>query len=279
MRSGRPSWPVTSCWRSTSTAWPPSNARTARSGGSRVPPGDWIMRWHRDGDVVYVDGEFPSVRARAFADGAERWRYEAEDADYATWFAIDDDRMYVQERGDAITALDTADGSVAWRRSLPVPDDRHVDNFLAAKAPGSDLLYLLTREDDILALDATDGSRQWRADATVDNDGPRNRFVHLGSGLYLLVWDYEDRKPQRTVVHRLDGGDGGPRWSQGVDDDVATLSLPAEDYLLANARHSVLALDPQTGEHRWPQSVREDLAGAPYEVVDGRGHHTRSSTA
>jgi outer membrane protein assembly factor BamB len=210
-----------------------------------------------DGGRVYAAYEGGALHAFDAGSGDRVWSV-VHDADGAR-VCTDGDRVYL--RADDLLALDSADGSLLWRRS---PDGeqtrspRMAGNGSPVVAEGS-----LLRSDDgsLMALDPATGDERWRV---AFDDVPTVPAAADGLVVVVTQWDASpdfipEPMPSGTV-HALDADTGTVRWE--TDLDGGPVGAPAVGDGRVHVAHAdnpsasmdgfgLTTLDAATGGERW----------------------------
>ncbi|MPY64213.1 serine/threonine-protein kinase [Streptomyces spongiae] len=148
-----------------------------------------------------------------------------------------------------VSALDPADGSVLWRRSLGTGDVA-----LPPVVSGGLVLVLADASRRLEALDPASGRTRWKQDVSAYNE-PR-----FAGGMVLL-------SSADGTVTALDGASGTRKWRHPIPghseafftsfagDRLAYMASAADD----GSSTRVTAVDPVTGDVRWDARLKGSL--------------------
>ncbi|MGZ8582090.1 MAG: outer membrane protein assembly factor BamB family protein [Actinomycetota bacterium] len=163
-----------------------------------------------------------------------------------TGVTVDSGAAFVGVNDGTVTAVDLADGSVAWRQEL----EATLVTPLAA-VDGSVLVGLQGDRDTqpvIVALDAGTGEERWRHEPTATSTVVSAVSSADGS-VYAIFAGISE-----TSVVALDLTDGTQRWSRRVNaafDVIAPPVVDAQMVFVTDLIGHTRALDAGTGEQRW----------------------------
>lgn len=146
-----------------------------------------------------------------------------------------------------LSALDPADGTVLWRRTLAgrdAPDGPPV-------AAGG-LVHALTNEGkELIALDPTSGGTRWTLDISA-----YGRVQYAGGMVLLTRTDgtatgVDGASGKQVWSHRI-AGQSAPKFSSFGADGLTYATSKTED----DSHTRVSAVDPQTGDVRWDAQLK-----------------------
>ena len=189
------------------------------------------------------------------ATGTETWQADLGGSVIRS-VAIADGTAYLGVTPGMIVALDTADGTLRWRRRLATEG-----NVLSPSVADGRLYVALggAPTGHLWALDPATGDPLWEYDV------PLSVTVWtpaLSDGRAYVV---------RTdgVVEALDAASGAVAWSVRTPSPVDALPALVDDVLLvAGTGGPVVALDTATGESRWSVAI----AGTPWAPIAADGY-------
>ncbi len=180
-----------------------------------------------------------------------------------------------QDATRIIRCLNTADGSLIWKRSFPSTTYRmHAFNNYASSTPTVDQqnVYLAWTTPDhywVVALDQEKGREVWRRDL-----GPHVSQHGFGTSPILfedLVILANDQDGECFTV-ALDRRTGKIRWKAERRTETAAFSTPCiyqpkggdPQLILTSWAHGIDSLDPRTGKQNWEMAILEyRCAGSP----------------
>lgn len=171
---------------------------------------------------------------------------------------VADGRVYVANEGGKVVALSLDDGKHVWEQDT----DKHLVSG-PSLVDGS--LLVGTRNGELLALSAEDGSKQWSADLPSEVVAP----VAGADGIVVT----------RTVdghVAALDLSNGESVWTiEGTNMPKLTIHGTPSPVIRGDTVYvgldsgRILALDLETGEQRWSQTVAQPAGSSELDrIVD-----------
>ena len=179
-----------------------------------------------------------------------------------TGVTVLDGTAFVGVNDGTVTAIDLAEGTVAWQQPLGAQ--------LATPLAAADGLVFVGLQGDrdtqpvIVALDAATGEERWRHEPLAPS--ALVSAVSVGDGSAFAVFT----GLSETVVVAVDLADGAERWNRRVGGTIDPSAPPVVGdgaiYVTDLAGHT-RALDAATGEERWDfASNTLVLRGAPILV-------------
>lgn len=253
-------------------------------------------------DLIVAD--WSGTVSRIETDGRRRWHYESGDV-IDSRPESDGQRIYLQNWGRKILALDAADGALLWSREFPASTAD--DHRQGAPLFYAGTLYVPSWSGRLYALNPETGRELWqfdagsplRAAATADNDR-----LYLGTGDGSLValslqgeeiWRHQsssallspplvtasgpvviDRNGTLSALDR----DGGIRWQRALD-ELSYYAAPLfadQAVFVATAGGTLWKLDAKTGKTIWKQQgfgpvyATPLIAGSALVVADNAGN-------
>lgn len=216
--------------------------------------------------VVYVS-EVDSVLAMRQSDGATIWNFHP-DSQAVVYPSLDDRALYTGQRGIPIVyALSLTDGHLLWK--VNIGTGWTYPGFVVGTAVAGDTVYVAGRKylaengyigkGVLVALDRRDGRELWRYETPGEHGGLQDAPVVAGNlivasdflGFGVFAYD-------RFALHeiwRTTSRDNGPVTPPVVVGDVV-YSGSEDTYMYA--------IDLQTGNVRWKQSLDGSIAGTGY---------------
>lgn len=166
--------------------------------------------------------------------------------------AYDGNRVYAASYDGKVTALNPADGKVAWRTDLELI-------LSAGPGVGEGLVVVAGYDGALIALDATDGSEKWRRD--ISGESLAKPVVSNGA---VAIYTNDGR------LRVLSAFDGAERWQLIQDLPPLTLRGAATPVVVGSSivagfdNGRLVALEMGDGEQLWeaiitPPSGRSDL--------------------
>jgi outer membrane protein assembly factor BamB len=158
--------------------------------------------------------------------------------------AVADGRVYVANQGGKVVALSLADGKQIWAQDTGKA-------LVSGPTEAAGTLLIGTRNGELLALSAEDGQQQWSAD--------------LPSEMIVPAAGNADTVIARTVdghISALDRASGKRLWTiESGNRPKLTIRGTASPVIHGDTVYigldagKLLAVDLQTGEQRWSQTV------------------------
>nr|WP_245241198.1 PQQ-binding-like beta-propeller repeat protein [Streptomyces spiramenti] len=213
------------------------------SGMVVLDPADGSPRWRHstrlgvfaepvaDGDTVYLCGLDRTVHALDAATGQVRWTFETHGQVFNSP-VLHEGQLHVATGNGVMHTLDTADGGELRRFTGG-------GQPLAPVRAESGLLLLADRVDSRLyALDPATGEETWSVAAAGGPTGlaTAGDTVLLGAGRRLTAFGTED---------------GEERWRADAAPEHCPVTVVGTTACHRSAEAEVVALDLETGEHRW----------------------------
>lgn len=253
--------------------WDPEEERYVIEGvgfrGENVPDDDDLIECEvhvdTDGVVVHIATEFlieaggarrTDVEGRTGTGdvGAPSWIEDAE-AQLPAWEYVGGEYPYPARRGDRLTitdaegvaGLDRFDGEELWRVDLRTARAPHVV---------ADEAIYVAGDDAVFGLDPSSGDERWSDEIAVQV--PR---IILSEDLVIFT-DLEH-------VHAYRRSDGSLVWDYEMADGIVRRSHHAADALFLGANGRMTALELESGEVRWEESLDGDDGVLPRAVADG----------
>ncbi|MGZ3458663.1 MAG: outer membrane protein assembly factor BamB family protein, partial [Archangium sp.] len=251
-----------------------------------------------DDGIVYVPGTDGVLYALDGKTGQPKWKYAAGEA-LATEPVLAGDLVLVTSQSDTVFAVKRASGELAWlyRRDLPAGFTIH---RASAPAVRGQTAWVGFSDGTLVSLDVTDGSVRWEKSLApsggkqfvdVDTTPVLDEAGHVyaasyAGGLYALdaesgdiVWNSVAQGITSLLVHgnvvvatgnnRLDAylADSGKLlWSQTLQERAGFEPLLVKGMLLVPAQHSLLFVDPRTGQSRLAWNPSEGISAPPRVV-------------
>lgn len=198
-----------------------------------------------DGTVYVGDREGSAVSAIGLRNGEVDWQTPLDGA--GGQVAADDDGVFLRA-GSSLYRLDPLDGTLRWERVVEA-DGRDAPTLageavIAANGPSS-----------VAAWEADDGDHRWTVD---DPAGPRTAACVVDGTVYLAG----------AALTAVDLADGTVRWRRSIVDLAAAVesiegdldafgtAIATDDTVYAGLGRGLLAVDRETGDHRWHRSFR-----------------------
>ncbi|MBW3621979.1 MAG: PQQ-binding-like beta-propeller repeat protein [Armatimonadetes bacterium] len=254
--------------------WPTANHDHQNT--SRAPfigPQSLKVRWEFKaggimwGPVVGRDGTLyaPSNDGFLYAinpDGSQKWTFPLENGKAAPGqHAVIGSDGTIYATGSSLFAV-TPDGKEKWRFAAP-----GLGGFQAPTIGPDGLVYQTSTDGTVYALDAQTGEKRWSKQITpgVRNQAPIS-FTKDGDPIVSV------RKGGIPNVFRLDK-QGNVKWSFTGPDEMRSATVGDDGTLfVASKVGSLFALNPDTGEVKWKQDVRnaaEAIMEFPALGLDG----------
>ncbi len=210
---------------------------------------DWRVPAVVDGTVYSTTEE--RVHALDAADGEREWSFRTGTrftvvlpTAEAVYLVATDYLPRQSDEDGTVYALNPADGSVRWKRSVP-------KLWTTSVADGS--VYASSGENRVYGLDATSGERRWVRDV----DG-RPSALHADAGRVYVSQDGR--------LTALDANSGGKQWRYvAPSDGYCSLAVAPDAVYLVRQAAELTVFDPRTGVERW-STRRTD--GMPMAVTD-----------
>jgi outer membrane protein assembly factor BamB len=155
------------------------------------------------------------------ADGGTRWSYNVEGRSLAlrggSRPAFADGRIFTGFSTGELVALESSDGSPAWRETIASPSgrtelERMVDVDAAPRVVDG-MVIAAAYHGSVMALSVSSGQQLWKRKFSVHADP-----VVAGDRIFITTADSE--------VVALDRSGGGTLWTQKTLADAGTLSAP-----------------------------------------------------
>jgi len=182
-----------------------------------------------------------------------------------------EDRVFVTsaiEEDATLTlhCLDTADGSLIWKRDFQsTPHAKNDSNSYAAASPALDedhvyITWATPEKYIVLALDQSDGREVWRRDLG-------SFIAEHGFGASPIVFEdlviVANDQDETSFATALDRATGQPRWKADRRIVMAAYSTPmifrpegrSPELIVTGWAHGVASLDPRTGKENWEVDV------------------------
>ena len=215
-----------------------------------ITPADGKINWafrsdnyilqtaHQNAGTVYVGGSYidPAIQvdeggpARFYAldsqTGKQKWVYESEDGFPKALYATEDRMVFIGYQ-DFLSALDTKDGKLSWKKDT--------GNWVPSLAGLGDVVYYGSANTKVHAWDMLDGKARWEFN------------IPGGSFNYLLIKPVfaEDRfyfMSQRGTVFALNLESGEELWSHPTEMDArAGLSVGERAVYMGDSAGTVYA--------------------------------------
>lgn len=206
------------------------------------------------GKVVTVDSQ-ANVAAFNAANGDRLWSFDAapkdtDDEAMGTGVAVDGDVAYVATGFGDVLALNVADGTPLWRKSVGKP-------IRSAPTVAGGNVYVVTADNELHALSAVNGRQSWR------HNGIAESAMLLGGSSPAVDGDSLVVAYSSGEVFNLRSDNGRVAWTDvlAVPEKVGALpaiadirGLPIIDRGLVFAMsHTdrMAAIDGRTGERAW----------------------------
>ena len=216
--------------------------------------------------------------------------------------ALEDDALFVAERGGEVVALDPATGRERWKTKLKA-------TIGSGPTVAGDLILIGTLEADVIALKRADGSTVWRAPVSsevlaapaasgdvVVARSVDGRVFGLSATDGHRLWTFDRTVPTLTlrglsapliegsrVLIGMDSGrlvavqlkDGTPVWEQPVSvpsgrtelERLADIDAPLVEtlggVLVASYGGDVALVDGADGESRWRRAIKSGTGLSP----------------
>ncbi|HKJ01479.1 MAG TPA: PQQ-binding-like beta-propeller repeat protein [Longimicrobiales bacterium] len=233
--------------------------------------------------VVYVGSMDGRLHAIDLATGAAKWRFETEGyaLDSSEWGfdrrsiqsspAVVGGTVYFGSRDGHVYAVDAATGAARWRF------DQEVSWCITSPAVRDGVVYAGTSDGHFVqALDAASGEELWRTPT-----GGRVFASPSVAGETVVVGD------QAGTLFALDAATGAVRWRYDAGDAIQSSATVGGDLILVGSDDGYLyALQGTSGKglrrgvfwdaslfslYDGSEELRDDLAGAGYDVLDTDG--------
>ncbi len=176
-------------------------------------------------------------------DGVELWRVELA---VEHPLAVDEGRLYVAS-GEAMHALDTRTGHIAWRQPTGV---------LAAPPLVYQGWVVTATEAEIVARRASDGTPVWR-----QAHGPLKQQPTIeGDTLYLPLAD--------SRVTAIDLTTGSLKWERKLGGAPSQVAVLAKRVYVGSEDKFFYCLDANNGETEWRHRVGAAVVGRPAVDAD-----------
>lgn len=222
--------------------------------------------------------ETHELHARSMADGSERWMTTLNSDPAAV--TVGGGRALVATHDSTLTAVDVADGSVAW--TLPA-------QFTDPVPVGDGTAYVVRNGAGLVAVDAATGTERWRNDDFHPDNAPTvagdELVVPGGNGLVALDREFGTVARERSLdglpgntrgvavtddallVATRGGGlaaferaDFAERWRTTLDTQVNTPAVTDGDTVLWGTDDGrLLAFGVADGQHRWTREFGFDF--------------------
>lgn len=212
----------------------------------------------------------PSLFALDGNNGTVRWQISLSDDSVrgSDWYpspvVAPDDTIFLTAPGDTnfstVLAVRGTDGFVQWNVSIP----------LAASSPslGSNATVLVCTPpqegEGLIALDGKDGSVKWTQDAACFHDYSFFGAAVGSDGTVFVQGSKNFFEPEKATFLALNGNDGSIKWSHEVgqnttfyDDGFTMAAVSTDGAVYVGLRHTVYALDADTGNERWNSTSSE----------------------
>ncbi|MFP4643041.1 MAG: PQQ-binding-like beta-propeller repeat protein [Spirochaetales bacterium] len=222
---------------------------------TRAPVGSQAIRYLDSLIYSTGGGEIVSVR---IADGMGRWRFESKGPLRASPALIEDTVVAANAQG-SFFGLNAANGEKKWEIEL----DRPVSTDVLV---GEDGLYLAD-ETTVYAFEHGTGEnkpeRRWTSEREED------AFASVGTES-VLYSDVLVTRDTYTITARS-VSDGSIEWTRRMEAPVYGLAIDesSQTVLASGIDGSVAALDAESGEYRWRESLDSGVYSSPKVGSDG----------
>ena len=235
------------------------------------PAGDIIMGMAIRGDLLAFTtkaGSQGTIQAVDRLTGDEQWLVEI--GGEATVFgpAVTSDLFVVGvwegDDGNAVIALDAESGEEAWRvefASYPVAPT-YMDGVVYVATTGG-----LDEDSAMVALDAGSGDELWRYDAPEALDLGERVAVDDG----VVVASASSLEENGIGAYAFDAESGDVLWTFTETDEITFDPVVGDGIVLITDLPSIWALDLQTGDVLWADSIGSVGGGAA--LADGIAYY------
>ncbi len=216
--------------------------------------------------AVYVS-EVDSVLAMRESDGSTIWNFHP-DSQAVVYPSMDDRALYTGQRGiPFVYALSLSDGHLLWKVNIGI--GWTYPGFVNGTAVSGDTVYVAGRkflaqngyivQGILVALDRRDGHEFWRYEIPGQQSGLQDAPVVAGSLIVasdlrgFAVFAY-DRFALRETW-RIKNPDNGP---------LTPPVVVGNDVYSGSADTHMYAIDLQSGNVKWKQSLGGSIAGTGY---------------
>lgn len=211
-----------------------------------------------DGKVYTMDSRF-RVSAYEAGDGKRLWRTrldvpKRDGTAFGGGIAYHGGRIYVGAGFAVIAALDAADGSVLWNRTVAGP-------VRGAPLVMDDKVFAIMRDNQLVALSAEDGEPAWRHAGFAESAALLGSSTPAGLDGSVIV-PYSSGE-----IYALRAANGRPNWSDNLAavrriDATSALAdiraLPVTDgnlvYAISHSGRTV-AINLRSGARLWEKNV------------------------
>ena len=206
-----------------------------------------------------VEGNVVAMRP---ADGQTIWKVTLDgqiDAAPSVFLQIDGDtarpRVLVTGEDGTLTCLDAADGATVWTYEAG-------DQLRCGASIGGSRTYLGGCDGGLHVVDLTTGQA---IGEPLPLGGPSGSTPAIdGDSVFQPIMD--------SVVYRFDAGSTEPVWqyqdAERDQDYRASASIAPELIVVTSRNKTVDAIDRQTGERRWRQTLRKRADASPVIAGD-----------
>lgn len=232
------------------------------SGSLQAAPTEWPVPGHDAGRSGYN----PTAAGPA-ADVGPGWTFRTDSTGTRTGLAVADGVVYQGNNYGDLFAVDAGDGSQVWKTPLGGEVESPVvvaGDYVAAVAMAAD-----DRGNELVGVNRESGTVEWRI--APDDDGTayfREGITAAGGLVYLVGSDGGAGRDPTATVFAVDAATGEEVWRYEVPEPSqfgasAPVVLNGTLYLTYDAFGSrdegpdalLVALDADTGEHRWETAV------------------------
>jgi hypothetical protein len=249
--------------------WPVPTAGVSERWRSRVPGFQAPQAPVLDEGWAIMQSGRTEVAAYDVSRGAKQWVSDVGGRTYGFSPAVQDGRVFVAaskrgasvgqtgtgELSDGLHALSLTDGDSEWTvqvrpLSSPVVTD---DGVYVATQPSAGT-------KSIVRYDPSDGTEAWTYTCTDGCTAPtnerdiqpvhRHRPAVSEERVFLTSVDEDGRGRLRALQ-----SDGTVDWTVGFDEAIISPPVVGEDVVFAVVGHTLRAIESETGERRWQQSL------------------------
>lgn len=217
----------------------------------RFNPYGFVSLTVTDGSIYASDSR--NITALSTADGSEQWSTEPTQGDFTSTQppAVEGEMLYTGAA--AATAIDVADGTVAWETTLDAP-------VTTGPTVGDGQVFVGTDEGTAYGLAADTGAETLSVDTGSSFFGLDTDFAYADGTLVV---------PADESVLAYDVANGSQLWEAPVD--FASGPVIAGDTVLGLGGGGVTAISLADGTVEWQRGELTTVIGSPTVVGGGSG--------